>query len=322
VEYSGLVQKYPINRPLTDEERELQLKQKQRLDVEPHYGLGVIKMNSTYLELADKYYGFRGWLTFGMLLISGICLFFIVLFTHGFFFEDLRTPSKQVEIEVWLSLWLFMTVSLGGLLWVAIWGLRKESFWLTHLPIRLNRKTRMIHLFRPKRGGGILSVPWDDVFFTIGLGQTMGYMDVRGHILESDRATVRESFAISMPWGRKSDLVRMWEFMRRYMEDGPEQIKQYVMICLPIADRKESWFFGYQRLMLIDSGLITAFVLLQPLWLLCSLGRIFANWTSAIPQWPQEIEATCRIANDDAHVMDEGINGESRFTFWGWTRGK
>jgi hypothetical protein len=108
--------------------------------------MGVVKLNGTYLELADKYYGFRGWLSFGMLLISGVCLFFLGLFTHEFFFEDLKSSAKQDEIGVWLGFWLFMTVSQSGLLWFAIWGLPKESFWLTHFPIRLNRKTGMIHL--------------------------------------------------------------------------------------------------------------------------------------------------------------------------------
>ena len=48
--YSGLIQRYKINRLLTDEEYKLRLRQTQRLDIEPSYHLGTIKLNSTFLE--------------------------------------------------------------------------------------------------------------------------------------------------------------------------------------------------------------------------------------------------------------------------------
>jgi hypothetical protein len=56
---------------------------------------------------------------------------------------------------------------LFGLLALAlIWLLRKESFAYTHYPMRFNRKTRTVHVFRPN--GTVLSVPWDQLYFTLG----------------------------------------------------------------------------------------------------------------------------------------------------------
>lgn len=44
---AGLIGKFKVNRSLTGLETEKNLKQKQRLQLDPHYQLSVIKLNST-----------------------------------------------------------------------------------------------------------------------------------------------------------------------------------------------------------------------------------------------------------------------------------
>jgi hypothetical protein len=90
------------------------------------------------------------------------------------------------------------------------------------------------------------------------------------------------------------------------------------MMCLPIAQRKERWAFGMQRLFLLVVGRLVAQIFLSPIFFFCSLARMFANWTSAIPLWPAEIEASCRIESDDPYVLDDTIND---YNSWGWIRG-
>ena len=63
MEYSGLIEKYKVDRSLSDEERALRLLQDVRLAVEPHYQLSVIRMNSTFLESVDKWFAWRGMIT-------------------------------------------------------------------------------------------------------------------------------------------------------------------------------------------------------------------------------------------------------------------
>ena len=313
MEYSGLIQKYKINRPLTDEERELQLKQKQKLDVEPHYAFSVIKVNSTYMELADKYYGWRGFLTLGML----VCLFATLLFP-GLVAFDLLTrtqiPSAQMQ-EADTGAIVMILVLLLPLAAFIIWALRKEAFHLTHFPVRLNRKTRMVHLFRPDRSGTILSVPWDEVFFTLCRGQSLGYWDIRGHVLDTDKITVKESFALGMPWADRDALLRNWEFMRRYMEDGPQGIVDLIPGYWPISTHREPWIVGLQRLLLNFPGSFIVHTIMLPAYVLFSFGRVIANRTSSIPQWPAEIEATCPIEPGDPFERDERNNKVNRI---GW----
>src|SRR5699024_771770 len=45
---------------------------------------------------------------------------------------------------------------------------RKEFFTYTHWPIRFNRKNRMVYFFRHNGSGGVVRVPFDDVYFHLG----------------------------------------------------------------------------------------------------------------------------------------------------------
>nr|WP_241183978.1 DUF6708 domain-containing protein [Klebsiella michiganensis] len=77
--------------------------------------------------------------------------------------------------------------------------------------------------------GEVYSAPWDDIFFTTGdcvtykLTKRKNY-DIRGHVLAEDRKTVLKTFTLSVSAPRREDLYRNWEFVRRYMEEGPEAV--------------------------------------------------------------------------------------------------
>ncbi|MEJ2715429.1 MAG: hypothetical protein P8014_20000 [Acidihalobacter sp.] len=70
----------------------------------------------------------------------------------------------------------------ASILLFVIMLLSKDFFTHTYYPIRFNRKTRQVYVFRDKRDGGILTVPWDDVFFHIGKGFRDPVYDLRGHL--------------------------------------------------------------------------------------------------------------------------------------------
>ncbi|PNR54664.1 hypothetical protein LA07_16365, partial [Xanthomonas oryzae pv. oryzae] len=79
--------------------------------------------------------------------------------------------------------------------------------------MRFNRKTRKIYVFREKRDGGLLIVPWDEVFFHIGRGTDMKFLrDIRGEILDGD--IVKDTFALGHCAERDEPVKEMWEFIR------------------------------------------------------------------------------------------------------------
>lgn len=80
--YTGLYTSYKINRPLTDKEKYTQYHQGQRRNVsfvtDENF---IVRMNSTYLELVDKFYEGKG--IVGSLFIP---VFFVVSAWDLFFF--------------------------------------------------------------------------------------------------------------------------------------------------------------------------------------------------------------------------------------------
>ncbi|MFD1561802.1 hypothetical protein ACFSHT_40170, partial [Paraburkholderia silviterrae] len=164
MEYTGLIKKYKVNRPLTEEERRHRLDPAKRLEVSPNYFSATIRMNSRYLEVVDKYYGWKGALTFvtGALLV--ICLGMSWIGVNLFFVQGVMgyTDDRAANM-VFGGVPLLMDIALIAVL---VWLISKECFRLTHYPIRLQRDLRMVHVFR--LDGTVLSVPWDKAFFTLG----------------------------------------------------------------------------------------------------------------------------------------------------------
>lgn len=168
MEFSGLLRKYAVDRPLTLFERKFQLKQKQRLSTVPHYQLSVIKMNSCYLESVDKWYGWKGIVTAVAVIVLVIINAFLGWGALQWILEGLGVLPSSLDSAVLLlngiAMMLLVILFSSGLIWL----LRKESFAYTHYPIRFNRKTRMVYVFRTN--GTFLSIAWDKLFFTLAKG--------------------------------------------------------------------------------------------------------------------------------------------------------
>jgi hypothetical protein len=224
--------------------------------------------------------------------------------------------STQEAHSMMLGSGIAMSIIVFFVAWCGIWLLRKESFAYTHYPMRFNRKTRMVHVFRTN--GTILSVPWDQIFFTLGCMPPMDDWEVRGHVLDADGVTVRETFALSYVGDisaedarngaaqfSSDDFVRAhWEFIRRYMEDGPQLLTGQVEFCMPVDVRRERLWMGVQRVFAnIGGAPRSIFVTLAPWCASVSLFRAIAMRTSKIPQWPAEIEAANFIVPQDPYAI-------------------
>lgn len=304
MDYAGLDVRnlrYPANRLLTEDERLSRFSQKERLDVEPNDYLSAIKSNSVYLELADRWYPVKGFNVWLGLVLAAVTTFLLTVVVWAFF----NAPAKPDER--WM-LWVMLVV-LGPLLLFfltgAVWLVRSECFRWTHYPMRLNRKTRQVHVFR--QDGTVLTTPWDELFIVLAnattppIGKTF---DLRAHVLAEDRKTVLESFSLGYVFtGNEGSIRRLWEFIRRYMEapDGAAQAYKTLEFCLPLDGRKEGWGWGIARTFM-------TFMRWPPLQLVASLvfswvalGRCLAMSTSRQPQWPAEVEAASAVDPDDPY---------------------
>lgn len=108
------------------------------------------------------------------------------------------------------------------------------------------------------------------------------------------------------------DFVRAhWEFIRRYMEDGPQAVAGVVKFCMPVNGRRESVRVGIERVFANIAGApLILFCMLVPFAIVVSAFRIIAMRTSKIPRWPQEIEAECAIEPNDPYAIEGDANGD------------
>ncbi|WP_331710059.1 DUF6708 domain-containing protein, partial [Mangrovibacter phragmitis] len=203
----GLFFPFKVNRSLTAEEKKRRFVQGRRrrcpgeaavLDFET-----VIRINSSYLEVVDKYYALRGMATS---FIMGFCILLI-----GFI---IAMGKNTILNEGSVSFFVFLLTVCSGCLFFLIRILLKEWFRYTHYPVRFNRKTRQVHIFQVS--GEIITVPWNKIYFTTNR-QRLNECIV-GHILAEDNDTVLNTFSFGHV-GTRDELSRYWEFIRCYMEE-------------------------------------------------------------------------------------------------------
>jgi hypothetical protein len=303
---------YPVDRPLTDAERDLQLKQKERLEVEPYDNLCVIELNSTYLESVDKWFAWKGvTAVLPLLMIFGCVVVWCMMAQIAW----ARAPGMWPNTE---DMWFMVSITVMLLLFAAFmgWFICREWFAYTHYPMRFNRQTGMVHVFQ--RDGSVLSERWDKLFFTLSYLSELRLWEVRGHVLTRNRATVRATFALSyrgecnvrssvMPYHSFSgrDLVRAhWEFIRRYMEEGPQAVIDCVDYCMPVAGRRERFGVGLARSLANCAG--APWILYVTEWPICvvvGLLRPLAMRSCKIPQWSAEVEADTVTDANDRHAI-------------------
>jgi hypothetical protein len=299
-------------RPLTDQDRESHFSLHER-GSEPHASGRLIRMNSTYLELVDGIYSNRG-------IMSSIGTFAIGLFSlaqiyivYSIIFDYYLNPQWDHR-EEWSML---SSAGFSGLISaVVVVGFivsnRNIGEWFryTHYPMRFNRHNRMVYVFRGD--DTVLEASWDDVYFTLRVNsQAFGVrtLNICGLVLK-DLQTVEEMFVFGYASSNRNDCLRHWEFIRRYMEEGPQAVIDApgLQYCLPIADKRETLYQGWMALVSRDAWNPVLKWLMLPFHVLFFIGRLVCRVTSKVPLWPADVEAACRIAPGDAYVRDSSTN--------------
>jgi len=146
-------------------------------------------------------------------------------------------------------------------------------------------------------------------------------IDVRAHVLADDGETVLDTFTLAYPFlGDHAGLMRLWEYIRRYMEepDGVKKNYDLTEICMPVDGRREGLAFGLIRTFAPYAKWPLMQLLGSPLWALTTLGRWLAMYTSKVPMWPENVEAACKVEPDDPYQKDWRNNGKYDFYELWW----
>jgi hypothetical protein len=272
---------------------------------EPWYQMAVIRMNSTYLECVDRMFAERGTLSlvgivFLIIYGGGLCglLTWDIISKWGGLLPD----ERQVEFFSLLFMWGISS----PVLYMLYWFLRQEFFCYTHYPIRFNRKTRQVHLFR--NDGTVMIEDWDKLYFTI-MEQSFDRRRVAILVLDESRQAVLEYF--SLPYitvEGDSSLYSFFEFVRRYMDGDGTQLRRLadqIDYAPNIVGRRESFIGGFHYMFTHDTGGYWHLQILSfPMTFLYSIARWLAMHTSKLPRWPEEIERECEFPPTDPYLRD------------------
>ncbi|WP_330986804.1 DUF6708 domain-containing protein, partial [Xanthomonas translucens] len=168
--FTGWSRPFRVDRPLEEGEKSSALLRDMQENTIPSQRLGLININSSYIDWVDRRFLYRGMLNTSFVSIGAIGFIGIALFLcFEYFFGDFTEGAK------WGLKFLVPFALLCGA--VLYWALpRYEFFKFIYYPIRFNRKTRKVYVFREERDGGLLIVPWDKVFFHIGCGTDMKFL--------------------------------------------------------------------------------------------------------------------------------------------------
>jgi hypothetical protein len=294
--FEGVTSKYRLNRPLTEYEKHNRLSLERPTDkIEPLSQWMLVRINSTFMEVVDKLYSFRGFL----FLISGPLFVFLSCMSVIFpisLIQVLRRGTDQPIVATIVA--SAITIAFITFAFIAFSILTKDAFAYTHYPIRLNRKNRTVYVFRSNKPGGVLKVKWDDVYWVLAICDRTPFAgkydyEIRGHVMDPDGVTVRDTFSLGQDNGDQDLLRQHWEVFRRYMEGGPGQVPPQQLI--PIAERREGFWYGMQRAGFIVSLYWIFWVMTSPMWASIGIARFICMRTSRLPRWPADVEAECAV---------------------------
>ncbi len=238
----------------------------------------IYAFNDTYIELcAGAMQDKRGIITpltltlaFVVYVLTSLCIeMSSTWFTHVHF--GMKTPATTMDYidPIIIGSLVF------GICWVIhklLWRIiRLENFVQRRLLIRFNRVTRQVYLHRPNYAGGLTTLAWEQVSPepAVGLPEWRG-TGTQLMLAWTNDMTGLPYFHIMLVGkvaNGTSDIVNLWEFIRRYMEEGPQSVprpkKLLSKVPWPWLSLKASWSF------------------LRPLWRAGLTAKV-ALWTVAL----------------------------------------
>lgn len=225
--FEGWLKLYKVDRRLEDYEREARLDPKVAVELPP-IDRGLLKINSTFIEYVDRPFFVRGWAAmWGLLFLAGLLAFAYLFGVEAF--RPLQDGSPRSQGHVYFGLTVVALCLLGSV-FVFKKALLRDFFAYTHYPVRFNRHNRTIYVFRGNGAESHIALPWDRAFFFIASLSPVGgtasdvNLDLRCYVLSEDGSTVQHTFSAGNFSGNRAQVLQHWEMIRRYMEDGIDDL--------------------------------------------------------------------------------------------------
>ena len=237
------------------------------------------------------------------------------------------TPYGLLEYIMSTLIVIMLTVFPGAYLFAAYKFFRLELFVQRRLLVRFDRINRKVYLHRPRYAGGVVALDWDKVInepLKEGAQFNMG-LQLCWYPMETPHGRLEISI-VGRPSRTMTELDERWEFIRRFMEEGPHAVPREKLIGkIPwpwqsvITELNPVW--AHFVIPEMRWGIVPILLML-PAALFCS----FFHWLSLLlcwePVFPRAIRKACgeswlevveaRIIDFFAWLMLAGI------IWWWW----
>lgn len=263
----------------------------------PYDARSVYSLNDTYMDVRTHFDEWRGGVLLGLSpLIFG--LFFIPLiltspsidiFFNGHWGDRIAEFGDYVGFVIMWSCWLVLLVAFKYLFWI----FRFECVVQRRIVVRFNRKTKKIYINRPNFAGGDKVYNWKDVVPSVDPKDMVVTKKRKREILmlyffkQRTGEKYHDVVFLGAPLRSDHELYALWEYIRRYMEEGPQGIpKPHCIPSFPWPWRSflAPWSF-------IDNKwaeapwspkMLALVVVVSPLMLI----HATAHWCSLLLCWP------------------------------------
>ncbi|MGE8307042.1 MAG: DUF6708 domain-containing protein [Pseudomonas kermanshahensis] len=271
----------------------------QTVSERPHARGPVFAFNEIFLEMRcggseEK----RGLITLATLGGIAPAALISIIITIGFIWLDITDHETRSPITILTTL-IMSSASVTIIYLYSKYGVRLtrlEMLTSRHLLIRFNRKTQQVHLHRPSYCGGIVTFPWRTTGSTgiypeddsLSVGTRLGLV---WHPSHTGLPHMEMAFVGKQGQGG-SELRDEWEFIRRYMEEGPHAVpRPRLSTQLPSPIQAFSaQFEGLSRFFRKSSWLFKlALLMVWPAFVIVGTAHWFSLLLCWRPRWPKVI---------------------------------
>lgn len=276
-----------------------------RVSEHPSAEGSLYAFNDTYIELRagalQEKRGFITLFTVPLLYLTWSLFALSVAFSTVWWTHVYPWSSRPADMGDYVAALATPLITVGLVLVIRrfIWRwLRLENFVQRRLLIRFNRITRQVYLHRPRYAGGIAVLAWDLVSPEAAVGKPemagTGTQLLLAWTQDMTGLPHNHLMFVGKTADGTSDLVNLWEFIRRYMEEGPNAVPRprklltkvpwpWLSFAAPWSFLKPLWRADQRRLVVLLS------VLLSPVILIHATGHWLSLLLGWEPRWPRII---------------------------------
>ncbi|WP_096735567.1 DUF6708 domain-containing protein [Acinetobacter guillouiae] len=319
--FNGTLQ-YPVyknDRHLTPKEKDNILSKRATYKSNISHSYNFIKMNSSYMECVNNSFFLKGNSYFNLLGVFFVAVpVILIVWLIFFYITVIRDDESLLAFIVVFSPMHILFSFIFYIFYKGYQNFKKyEKLGYNYYPIRFNRINQKVYVYDVS--GQIFIGDWNKIDFILNsrLGGYEGtFWEVKGFI-KDNKDLIVYTFAFALSKNKKQETLEIWEFIKEYMNNGPEKLyfnkkvagviyrlpAEKLSYCLNIEAHPESLETSKEIVALDYQSEIRSFYSRAMIKILGNTRNKFIR-ADKQPKWPQNVEDECQVDTKDPYIVD------------------